>query len=58
MNIIKNFRVQKNISAKYMADALHISIEDYMYYEDHYDLIDTYLCMHMCDILKLDFNSI
>lgn len=51
-------RIIKSISIKEMAEILHIHERDYIYIENNFNDVNAYLCKKICDVLKLDFNTL
>ena len=58
MKIIMEKRIIKSISIKEMAEILHIHERDYIYIENNFNDVNAYLCKKICDVLKLDFNTL
>lgn len=58
MNIIKEKRIEKGLSAKEVAEYLDISVFTYLKAEENYKDINVYLCMRISNIIGIEFDEI
>lgn len=58
MNIIKQKRIEKGLTRREVAKQLGISIQRYMYFENHILSMPASKGYNLCILLGVDFNSI